>query len=59
MSYDVIVCIVEIEVFKDDLNKFREEVLSLRFRFEEGMSMKVDELDESVDLYELKLEEFR
>lgn len=58
-SHDIIACTAEIEALKDDLNKSREEVLSLRSRLEEGMSMKADELDESVDSYESKLEEFR
>lgn len=58
-NHDIIACTAEIEALKDDLNKSREEMLSLRSRLEEGMSMKADELDESVDSYESKLEEFR
>ncbi|XP_056005076.1 centromere protein F-like isoform X5 [Ostrea edulis] len=58
-GHDVMACSAEIVALRHDLNQSQEEVLGLRTQLEEKMSLKADLLDESADLYELRLEEMK
>jgi chromosome segregation ATPase len=59
LSHDVVACSAEIEALRNDLNQSQEEVLNLRSQLEEKMSVKADLMDESSDVYELRLEEMK